>query len=106
MQQHIQYYRMAALCEALVVSPSGYYAWLRRPINTYKLALKEAVNRCYVTHQARVGAPSMTAELKAQGFTMSVRTISCNTWVCVLKVADNSNARQMLITSSVRRLMV
>ena len=53
MQQHIQYYRMAALCEALC----------------------EAVNRCYVTHQARVGAPSMTAELKAQGFTMSMRTI-------------------------------
>ena len=49
-----------ALCEALNVSPSGYDAWLRRPINTYKLALKEAVNRCYVTHQARVGAPSIT----------------------------------------------
>jgi transposase InsO family protein len=75
MQQHIKYYRMAALCEALNVSPSGYYAWLRRPINTCKLALKEAVNICYATHKARVGAPSITAELKDQGFTMSVRTI-------------------------------
>ena len=70
MQQHIKEYRMAALCEALAISSSGYYAWLKRPINTYKLALKEAVNICYITHKARVGAPT-------QGFTKSVHTIGC-----------------------------
>jgi len=75
MQQRIKHYRMAALCEALAVSPSGYRAWLHRPVNPYKEALKETVSISYRAHKARVGAPSITAELKAQGFTMSMRTI-------------------------------
>lgn len=75
MQQHITQYRMKALCDALQVSRSGYQAWLHRSVNVHKLALKEAVNTYYVAHKSRAGAPSIAAELKAQGFNVSMRTI-------------------------------
>ena len=75
MQQHITRYRMKALCEALSVSRSGYQTWLRRPANMYKLALKEVISTSYHSHKARVGAPSITAEIQAKGFSVSVRTV-------------------------------
>jgi len=75
MLQHIAQYRMKALWEALAVSRSGYRSWLCRPVNQCKLAFKEAVNTCYLAHKARAGAPSMTAEIKAKGFNMSVRSV-------------------------------
>ena len=75
MQQHITQYRMKALCEALSVSRSGFHAWLHRPINTSKLAFKEAVSANYRAHKARAGAPSITAEIKATGFDVSVRSV-------------------------------
>jgi len=75
MQQHITQYRMKSLCEALSVSLSGYRAWLHRPVNPYKEALKETVSISYRAHKARAGAPSITAEIKAKGFNMSVRTV-------------------------------
>ena len=36
---------------------------------------KEAVSTCYLSHKARAGAPSIAAEIKAQGFNVSVRTV-------------------------------
>ena len=75
MQQHITQYRMKALCEALSVSRSGYRAWIHRPVNTYKLVFKEVVSISYRAHKARAGAPSITAEIKAKGFNVSVRTV-------------------------------
>ena len=75
MQQHISTYRMAALCEALRVSRSGFYAWQKRPINPAKLQLSSAVKACHTRHKARAGAPSIHADLQAQGFAVSVRTV-------------------------------
>ena len=75
MQQHLIQYRMVALCEALGVSASGYYAWCSRPSNKQKTALKEAVRICFAKHKARVGAPSIRAELYAGDTVVSVRTI-------------------------------
>ena len=75
MQQHITQYRMAALCKAMSVSRSGYYAWRHRPQNERLLALKQAVQACHVRHKARVGAPSVTADCHAQGFYVSERTV-------------------------------
>jgi transposase InsO family protein len=75
MQQHITQYRMKSLCEALSVSRSGYRAWLHRPANPYKEAFKETVSVSYRAHKGRAGAPSITAEIKAKGFNVSVRTV-------------------------------
>ena len=75
MQQHISTYSMSALCEALSVSRSGFHAWRIRLVNQAKLQLNQAVNHCHSMHKARVGAPSIHADLQAQGICVSVRTV-------------------------------
>ena len=73
MKLNLGSYRMAALCEALSVSRSGYYAWLKRPPAVNELAV--AVCHCHQAHKARVGAPSIHAELVRSGFNACVRTV-------------------------------
>lgn len=75
MQKHISTYSMTALCEALSVSRSGYHAWRNRPVNQARGQLTQAVTACHASHKARAGAPSVTADLQAQGFSVSVRTV-------------------------------
>lgn len=75
MQQHLSQYQTAALCEALAVSRSGFNAWRKRPVNQAKLAFNQAVGHCHTQHKARAGAPSIHADLQAQGFCVSVRTV-------------------------------
>lgn len=43
--------------------------------NIYKLAFKKAVSVSYCAHKARAGAPSITAEIQAKVFNVSVRTV-------------------------------
>lgn len=73
MKAHIRHYRMVALCQALEVSRSGYYAWLARPQRCVKL--NTAIAACHREHRSRVGAPSVHAELMDLGFSACVRTI-------------------------------
>ena len=75
MQQHITTYRMKALCDALRVSRSGFFAWRNRPVNEVRLALSHAITVCYANHKSRAGAPSVVADVEAQGFRVSVRTV-------------------------------
>ena len=75
MQQHIRTYRMNALCDALRVSRSGFHAWRNRPINADALRLSNAIAACHTSHKARAGAPSIHADLQAQGMGVSVRTV-------------------------------
>ena len=75
MQQHLTQYRTVALCEALQVSRSGFHAWLARPVNARKLQLSTAIAACHASHQARAGAPSIAADIQAQGLCVSVRTV-------------------------------
>lgn len=76
MQQHLHTYRMKALCDALSVRRSGYYAWVNRPVNQTRLQLRSAIAACHVSHQARAGAPSIHADLQAAGMIISVRTVA------------------------------
>lgn len=73
MKEHLDQYRMSALCQALSVSPSGYYAWAKRPCRHDKL--RQAIVACHKMHKARVGAPSIHADLVQAGYTQCVRTI-------------------------------
>jgi transposase InsO family protein len=75
MQQHLSTYSIKALCEALQVSRSGFHAWCHRPVSEAGLALSHAIADCHAIHQARVGAPSISADVQAQGFDVSVRTV-------------------------------
>ena len=76
MQQHLTKYASAALCEALAVSRSGYHAWCKRPVHLAKQQRAEAITTCHASHKARAGAPSITADMQALGFTISERTVS------------------------------
>lgn len=73
MQQHIHQYSMAALCEALRVSRSGYFAWKKRPQEIK--ALDQAVAQCHRTHLGRAGAPCLTRDVWAAGLKVSERTV-------------------------------
>ncbi|QJC55193.1 hypothetical protein HC248_00471 [Polaromonas vacuolata] len=73
MKSHLDAYRMAALCAALSVSRSGYYAWLARPQRATDL--HDAIRACHTAHKARVGAPSIHAELVGSGLNACVRTV-------------------------------
>lgn len=73
MKSHLDAYRMAALCAALSVSRSGYYAWLARPPRATDL--NDAIRACHTARKARVGAPSIHTELGGSGFNACVRTV-------------------------------
>ena len=46
-----------------------------RPVNERRLQLSTAVATCHTQHQARAGAPSIAADIQAQGLCVSVRTV-------------------------------
>ena len=62
------------MCDALSVSPSGYYAWRSRPESPRKSAnraLLGDIQRVHARHRERYGAPRIHAELRAEGQTVS-----------------------------------
>ena len=56
------------MCDALSVSPSGFYAWQSRPESPRKMANGELlvdIRRVHAQHRERYGAPRIHAELRA-----------------------------------------
>ncbi len=67
-------YPIRVLCDALDVSPSGYYAWRSRPESPRKTAnqrLLDDIRRLHDQHRQRYGAPRIHAALRAEGQTVS-----------------------------------
>jgi transposase InsO family protein len=67
------------MCKALNVSPSGYYAWRKRPVSAREMANRELVkmieavyNESYETY----GSPRVYRELKAQGVACSENRVA------------------------------
>jgi putative transposase len=67
------------MCKALNVSPSGYYAWCKRPVSAREMANRELVrmieavyNDSYETY----GSPRVYRELKAQGVACSENRVA------------------------------
>jgi transposase InsO family protein len=73
MHQQLKHHRMKALCQALQVSRSGYYAWHKRKSRAKPLL--NAVSQAFASHQARAGAPGLQRDLLEQGFVLSQRTV-------------------------------
>jgi putative transposase len=79
MDDHRTEYPVTRLCHTLSVSPSGYYAWRRRPPSA-----RAAANQCLVTHmqvihrevQETYGSPRMHAELVARGLLCNVKRVA------------------------------
>ena len=74
MQDNRSRYSMRALCTALQVSRSGYYAW--RAKDKSPCPLNQAIERQFQQDKARAGAPSIANALQQSGLVCSVRTVS------------------------------
>lgn len=67
-------YPVRVLCDALDVSPSGYYAWRSRPESPRKVAnrcLLADIRRIHDQHRRGYGAPRIHATLRAEGMAVS-----------------------------------
>jgi putative transposase len=67
------------LCEALEVSVSGYYAWVKRPESTRKQENKQLVELIKVIHQQRretYGSPRIYLELQEKGINCSENRVA------------------------------
>lgn len=65
-------YSVRPLCRLLGVSPSGYYAWRKRPVSQRDQENERLVTAMRQIHEAvrqTYGSPRMHAELVARGFT-------------------------------------
>jgi putative transposase len=66
------------MCDALSVSPSGYYAWRSRPESPRAIANRELmsdIRRVHADHRGRYGAPRIHAELRAAGQSVNRKRI-------------------------------
>jgi transposase InsO family protein len=67
------------MCDALSVSPSGFYAWRSRPESRRDIAnraLLVDIRRVHAQHRERYGAPRIHAELRAQGHAISRKRVA------------------------------
>jgi putative transposase len=67
------------MCRVLGVSPSGYYAWRKRPLSTRARTDVELTARVEVVHRASrgtYGAPRIHAELTAEGLPIGRKRIA------------------------------
>jgi hypothetical protein len=67
------------MCDALGVSPLGFYAWRSRPESARKIANRELLNdirRVHADHRGRYGAPRVHAELRAEGQSVSRKRVA------------------------------
>ena len=72
-------FSVTRMCKALRVSPSGYYAWRKRPVSAREMANRELVKKIetvyYDSHET-YGSPRVYHELKAQDVACSENRIA------------------------------
>ena len=77
-EDHREVWPVRVMCDALSVSPSGYYAWRSRPQSPRKIAncaLLGDIQRIHAHHRGRYGVPRIHAELRAEGQAVSRKRI-------------------------------
>ncbi len=77
--EHRDQWPVRLLCDALGVSPAGYYAWRDRPAGTRQQrhdALLVEVRAIHAEFKARYGSPRVHAELAARGHDCCVNTVA------------------------------
>jgi putative transposase len=76
---HQAVHPVATMCRVLGVSPSGYYAWRKRPLSTRArtdVALTARVEVVHRDSRGTYGAPRILAELAAQGIPIGRKRIA------------------------------
>ena len=77
--EHKGRWPVRSLCQALEVSPAGYYAWRKRPAGPQEQrrgALVAAIRAIHAEAKARYGSPRIHAELAARGQACCVNTVA------------------------------
>ena len=70
---------MTRMCKALNVSPSGYYAWRKRPVSAREMANRELVRKIetvYNDSYETYGSPRVYRELRAQDVACSENRVA------------------------------
>jgi transposase InsO family protein len=78
-EDHRDVWPVRVMCDALSVSPSGFYAWRLRPESSRKIANRELladIRRVHTQHRERYGAPRIHAELRAEGHAVSRKRVA------------------------------
>jgi transposase InsO family protein len=77
--EHREQWPVRLLCDALGVSPAGYYAWRDRPASARRQqqdALLVEIRAIHAQFKARYGSPRVHAELAARGHDCCVNTVA------------------------------
>src|ERR1044071_7146237 len=77
-EDHRDVWPVRVMCDALSVSPSGFYASRSRPQGPRKIANRELlsdIRRVHADHRGRYGAPRIHAELRAEGHSVSRKRV-------------------------------
>jgi putative transposase len=78
-EEHRDVWPVRLLCDALDVSPAGYYAWRGRPASERQQvqdALLVEIRAIHAEFKARYGSPRVHAELAARGHDCCVNTVA------------------------------
>ncbi len=77
--RHRRRWPVRALCDALSVSPAGYYAWRDRPVSQRRRrqdVLTAHIRTAHAQAKGRYGSPRVHAELVARGHGCCVNTVA------------------------------
>ena len=78
-EEHRDQWAVRLLCDALDVSPAGYYAWRERPCSARQRrhdALLVEIRAIHAQFKARYGSPRVHAELAARGHDCCANTVA------------------------------
>jgi transposase InsO family protein len=78
-EEHREQWPVRVLCDALDVSPAGYYAWRDRPASARQQeqrAMLVEIRAVHAEYKARYGSPRVHAELVARGHDCCVNTVA------------------------------
>jgi transposase InsO family protein len=78
-EQHRDLWPVTVMCDALGVSPQGFYAWRSRPTSDQQRrrdALLVEIAAAHAEAKGRYGSPRIYAELKAKGIDCCINTVA------------------------------
>ncbi len=78
-EQNKEVWPVAVMCNALGVSPQGFYAWRQRPTSAQQQrrdALLVHIRAAHAEVKQRYGSPRITKELQANGIDCCVNTVA------------------------------
>ena len=78
-KDHLDAFAVTRLCRVLDVSPSGYYAWCKRPASQREMANQKLMDKIRAVHtesRETYGSPRVYQELKEQGVACSENRVA------------------------------